>query len=458
MRILLVSHRFLPQHSAGTEVYTQELGRELVRRGHGVLVLTAEKDISRPDLSAREYEHEGLRVVEITNNLHFDDFRQTYDLPKVARFARELARKERIELVHLQHLMNLSAGLAGTFADLGLPVFMTLHDYWLSCARLGQRVHANGTLCPLVDHARCGACMSQTKWRQTPLEQRAARRLAGLRSVTGLDLAPIAVSSANLARGASVRRPALVEAQRALEYERRMDERRAYMLGEVVPRVRRFFSPSRFLAELMIEWGLPAERVEHLPAGLPSAFVPAPKTASAKLRFAFLGTLHPLKGAHVLLEAWGRLAPELRARAELALYGSARHYPEYTRDLGRLARSVGARLAGSVARADVPATLAAIDVLVVPSLWFENAPLAILEAQATRTPVLVSRLGGMQELAAAGGGWTFETGDAADLARALERLIANPAELGAAAAAEPRVPSIEEHVDRLVLRYAEPAT
>src|SRR5262249_5020750 len=73
---------------------------------------------------------------------------------------------------------------------------------------------------------------------------------------------------------------------------------------------------------------------------------------------------------------------------------------------------------------------AGIDLLVVPSTWFENAPLTLLEARATRTPALVSDLGGMKELIADGKyGFTFRPGDAADLARVLGRLIADPGEL-----------------------------
>ena len=41
MKILLVSHRYPPEHSAGTEVYTANLARALVERGHHVEVFTA---------------------------------------------------------------------------------------------------------------------------------------------------------------------------------------------------------------------------------------------------------------------------------------------------------------------------------------------------------------------------------------------------------------------------------
>jgi glycosyltransferase involved in cell wall biosynthesis len=78
----------------------------------------------------------------------------------------------------------------------------------------------------------------------------------------------------------------------------------------------------------------------------------------------------------------------------------------------------------------VPGVLAATDLLVVPSVWYENSPFAIHEARATRTPVLVSDLGGMAELVEEGrDGWRFRVGDAAHLAEHLERVLRDPSAL-----------------------------
>lgn len=51
MRVLLVSHNFLPAHAAGTEVYTGQLALGLRELGHEVTVLAAEKDVGRADMS-----------------------------------------------------------------------------------------------------------------------------------------------------------------------------------------------------------------------------------------------------------------------------------------------------------------------------------------------------------------------------------------------------------------------
>ena len=142
---------------------------------------------------------------------------------------------------------------------------------------------------------------------------------------------------------------------------------------------------------------------------------------------AFLGTLAPHKAPHVLVEAWGRLAEDVRRRGRLTLHGPCQHFPDYVAALERSAAAVGARLTGPLRSEEVPRALAETDLLVVPSVWFENAPLAILEARATETPLLVSDLGGMAELVEPDRhGWRFRPGDADDLARRLERVLVDP--------------------------------
>src|SRR6185295_3117078 len=160
-----------------------------------------------------------------------------------------------------------------------------------------------------------------------------------------------------------------------------------------------FFAPSRFLRDQFVAWGLPAERTELLSYGMElEPFAGLQRTSAARVRLAFLGTLAPHKAPHLLLEAFALLAPELRARATLTLHGPKEPTNEYIANLARLAAPLGAELAGAVTRERVPAVLAATDLLVVPSVWFENSPFAIHEARAAGTAVLVSDLGGMAEL------------------------------------------------------------
>jgi glycosyltransferase involved in cell wall biosynthesis len=226
----------------------------------------------------------------------------------------------------------------------------------------------------------------------------------------------------------------------------------------VLPQVRRFFAPSRFLRErFLLEWpGVAPERVLHLPFGIERASAPRPpRPEGGPVRIAFLGALIAAKGPQLLLEAWGRVDPALRARATLELHGRRGHEPAFQAELDRLAQGCGAALRGALPHAEVPALLARTDLLVVPSLWWENAPLVIQEALAARTPLLVADAGGMAELVEPEvDGWRFPLGDPAALAAALAGLLADPERLRALPGRARALPTPDEHLAALEREYA----
>ncbi len=430
MRALLVSHDFLPRHAAGTEIQTWQLAKGLQARGHEVQVFTTEKDVARPDRSLVRRTFDGIPVHELVNNLFYADFRESWEWAPAEHALGALLDELRPDVVHVMHLLYLSVGCVEEARRRGIPVVYTLHDYWLQCARFGQRIHADGSVCHAIEHARCGSCLARTKLAQTPLERRAGRALAALRRVSGIDLVGAARAAARLL---PARAPKPVEPETRARFAALMAERDRELRARLVPAVHAFLAPSRFLLEAFRAWGIPAEKLRHEPYGIDLApFAALQRRPAARPRVRFLGTFAPHKAPHLVLEAWERLAPELRARAELWLHGSRAHFPDYVARCQRLAERVGARDGGEVARERVPALLAETELLVVPSVWFENSPLVIHEALAARTPLLVSDFGGMAELVTPGrDGWRFAVGDAAALARALERALEDPAALAA---------------------------
>lgn len=73
-------------------------------------------------------------------------------------------------------------------------------------------------------------------------------------------------------------------------------------------------------------------------------------------------------------------------------------------------------------------TIAGASVLVVPSEWFENCPMSVLEAMAYGKPVVASRIGGIPELVVEGQtGLLFEAGNVIQLREHLDTLMASPA-------------------------------
>jgi glycosyltransferase involved in cell wall biosynthesis len=160
MRILHVLHDFLPQHVAGVEVYTDHLSRSMAG-DHEVALVYSEAVPETPNYSLRRGRHGEVRTYEIVNNHRFRRFEETYRNPAVDQKLREVLDEFRPDIVHVQHLLNLSTGLIPEVQRRGIPVVMTLHDHWLACANGGQRFHAELGRCESLEPDRCGHCTSR---------------------------------------------------------------------------------------------------------------------------------------------------------------------------------------------------------------------------------------------------------------------------------------------------------
>ena len=199
-------------------------------------------------------------------------------------------------------------------------------------------------------------------------------------------------------------------------------------MREALNRVDAVISPSRFLGDLFVEAGLAPGRIIFSRQGrdFPDLTPEVLKTTPAPhLRIGYLGQIAPHKGVHTLFEAVRQLPG---AALEVRAYGDGNRFPGYTRLLRHMARQDSRlSLAGVYDRTEVSRILQGLDIVVVPSVWYENSPNAILEAFSHRTPVVASDLGGMAELVEDGvNGLRFAPGDASSLAAKLRQLIDQP--------------------------------
>ncbi len=97
-----------------------------------------------------------------------------------------------------------------------------------------------------------------------------------------------------------------------------------------------------------------------------------------------------------------------------------------------------------------------LDVLVVPSIWYENTPLVIYSAHATGTPVIATNLGGMSEVVHHGvNGLLFEKGDSTGLKKLLEMIIEDRTLLDKLSKNIVPPPSISDYVDGIEKVYSE---
>lgn len=194
--------------------------------------------------------------------------------------------------------------------------------------------------------------------------------------------------------------------------------------------VSRVVAPSRFYVEKLVEWGWPREQLCYIPNYVDAAvFEPQYEPGDYLLYF---GRLAPEKGVATLLRA------AAQSGVALKLAGTG---PE-DEALRRLAAELGvdAQFLGFQSGAALHALIRGARAVVLPSEWYENAPMSVLESFAFGKPVLGAQIGGIPEMIEAGlSGWTFASGDVAALVERLREIRATPdvriAEMGRAARA-----------------------
>lgn len=428
MKIVLPVHHFLPRYTAGAELYTYRLARWLLRHGHVVEVVAVES-----------VKHETPGVLDVTSDvldgilvhrLHFDwDAREPhfeYDNPLIGGWFTRYLEQTRPDLVHFQagYLMGIAPLQAAVAA--GVPAVLTLHDYWFICPRI-TLLRGDGALCRAVpdDPAECAWCLQLDRRRFQLPEQVTGGRFGQMMRRAGFDPGREYIAS----------------------------RRKALLTALALPTA--VIALSRFLAQQVRAYVQP-ERLHVSRCGLdltPFSDVRRDEERQT-LRIGFIGQIAPHKGVHLLIAAFQKLQARSR-RVELHIYGGLTANPAYVARLRRLAgKDARIHFHGRIENTSVPATLAGLDAAVVPSTWYENSPLAILEAHAAGTPVVTADIGGMAELVRDGvDGLHFRFNDAADLARVLQRLIDEPELLSRLRSGIQKPRSIDDEMVQILAIY-----
>jgi glycosyltransferase involved in cell wall biosynthesis len=294
----------------------------------------------------------------------------------------QVVREFQPDVAHVHNIYHqLSPSVLRPLAARAVPTVLTLHDYKLICPSY-----------QLLDHGRvCEACLG------------GHFHHAVLRRCKDDSLGASAVVAV---------------------------ESTVHRLTRAYGTVRWFISPSRFLAGKMAQGGVYPDRLRVLDHFVDTASTASKTVAGGQVLFA--GRLAPEKGVDVLIEAMAWLG----SWAELDVAGDG---PERAR-LEALAveRAPGrVRFHGRLPKGRLLDMVRSAAVVVVPSRWYENQPMAVLEAFACGVPVVTTDLGGLPELVDPGrDGEVVAADDPEALASSLKGLLADPdraLELGRAA-------------------------
>lgn len=428
MKVLKVIHGYPMRYNAGSEVYSQTLCHGLAER-HEVHVFTREEDAFAPDYRLRsepDAADERVTLHVVNNPRHRDRYRA---VGVDQRFAELLDRLDP-DVVHVGHLNHLSTSLLVEAAARAIPIVYTLHDYWVMCPR-GQFMQRH----PVDPSMLWPACDGQDD--RKCAERCYARYFSGAPDERETDVA----------------------------YWTDWVGRRMRHLREMCELVDIFVAPARYLLErYRDEFGLPASKLVYLDYGFDRARMKGRRRVPGEpFTFGYIGTHIPAKGIHDLIRAFGRLHGDCRLR----IWGRPRG--QDTAALEAMAHALPAGVAERVEwrpeydNADITrAVFDHVDAIVVPSIWVENSPLVIHEAQQARVPVITADVGGMAEYVHHEvNGLLFRHRSPEALAAEMQRLVDDPALAarlgvrGYLADPDGDIPSVEGHVEAIEALYAD---
>jgi glycosyltransferase involved in cell wall biosynthesis len=376
-RILVVSNFFPPHTIGGAEIVAFRQARALLARGHQLVILAgAEPSEAAPPGWLTFDVYEGLPVYRLSLRSLSPEL--NFYWPAAARRLKAVIVAHGCDVVHFHNVMGLGANLIPTARSAVSHCVVTLHDHWGFCFR-NTRLRENGTICE--NHEECAGCLSKIH----PSEQ--------------------------------------------LELPMRL--RRDYVAW-CVAQADRLLVPSAYLACAYTQAGFSSNRMTVLSNGIDlEAVQDAPKAASpdGAVRFLWSGYLGEHKGILILLDALTRLVQDqtLSSRWELTIAGEGHLRAKLETELKARNLTGNVRCVGRLPRSDLLDLLHASDVSILTSVWPENEPVTMLEAIASGTAQIATRIGGNAALVEhMRSGFLIAPGDPDELAHVMRRYILDP--------------------------------
>lgn len=440
MRVLLAVHHFLPHHIGGAEWQAYRIARELRGKGHDVRVICVESDThgSAGQLEYTDGPYDGIPVRRLFFNLPLspDPFRWSFRNPLIERHLLVYLEEFLPDVLHLISGYLMSGSVISAARSSGTPVVLMPMDFWFLCPRV-TLLRRDGLVCDVPeDLVECAVCLRQDR-----------RRYRWAAHLTG------GISNQLLRR--LWRSWAMLKEMGKEDLLAALQERRGY-LQEVFGAANLVLFNSQFLKEMLTIHEFRAQRFLRLRQGVATErwIGDGTKKPSPHLRVGYIGQIARHKGVAVLVRAFNRLRTKGPA-PRLLLYGDAEQFPSFAHRLHRL---IGGNeriaLAGTFPNDQVLGVHSRLDVLVVPSMWYENSPNVILEAFAAKTPVVASNIGGMAELVQhEGNGLLFETGNVEDLTHQLQRIVDQPRLLESLRREIRPVQTVQQEMAKLVQIY-----
>jgi glycosyltransferase involved in cell wall biosynthesis len=191
----------------------------------------------------------------------------------------------------------------------------------------------------------------------------------------------------------------------------------AWRSGNLPQNIDRYIALNRFAADKLTAGGVPKERIKIL-GNFIDTFIGRPENKKAYILF--LGRLSPEKGLFTLLKALQKTnGVALKIAGSGSIEEDLKNYVRGKKDLN-------VEFVGFVSGEKKQSLIRHAFCAVVPSEWYENFPISILESLALGTPVIASKIGGLPEMVKHGKtGFLFNPGNTDELACSINQVVKN---------------------------------
>lgn len=398
-RFLFTLHNFYPDQLYGTEKVCIQQMRELLKRGHRVgLFYSCNSPVSEKQLKKNGLE--GLELFRVKFLFSKAQVLLSAWKPHVSyRFSR-VVDEFSPDVVVFHHLVRLSMDLPLVVRKKSIKKILYLHDFYLICPSYSL-FRENEGICRASSMLDCARCLFAGRFGQ---------------NVIGMSFKILPAFPFLLMRNIIRKR--------------------------VAENIDCFVSPSGFMVSELKRRGVEIKTCIHNPNGMDRITNVEEKKITGSLCFGYIGNIHKKKGVDVLVQAFhGDIGKNLVIRGfsdDNAVQDFMLKYPDFSGTL-------------EVFNNNRQSFYNNVDVIIVPSVWYENQPTVIIEALNYGKPVICSDTGGMPEMVTDNkGGLLFRTGVSDDLREKVMYLINNPSEVVRMKESLPKWPTVEENVDKLL--------
>lgn len=448
-KIVQVVHQFLPHYPHGTENYTYHLSKGLEKTNKVYIFCREPEDFFGKEISKDEL-FDGLPVRRLYYNPP-PSLEATYRNYFVDREFEHFLDVVNPDIVHFQHLVQLSASMIEVAKRRAIPTILTLHDFWFLCPQVQLLTNDNQICYGPELKVKCANCEKIFP---------NARRLQGSesfhdRKVKFLKCPPAPLKTVKKLLPWKIKaafkekflKPQATISCLTPDMRADMIAKRWTFLRDMLQKVDVILAPSRFLMEKFVDYGIDRNKIFHLGYGIEDRpFNNFSKEPSNKFRFGFVGNVSEHKGIRVLIRAFNKIKTNRVALLTFGPYNQS-YFSKLEKDLKMDSRII---FHGPFDNREISSVFSKIDVLVYPSIWYENQPIAILEALLAKIPVITSNLGGMAELIQDGvTGLLFEVGNSDDLCQKMMSLIDDSQLLRKLSQSPRRVKTIEKNAEEL---------